>query len=48
MKGSQVYSYNYLTRLCPKSVFSVSARLEFMGVIDGPLLENLGVIDKYN
>ena len=49
MKGSQVYSYiYYLTRLCPKSVFSVSARLEFMGVIDDPLLENLGVIVKYN
>ena len=27
---------------------SVSARKEFLGLIDGPLFENLGVIDKFN
>ena len=47
VKHSTTEPLGSISRVIIQSVISVSARPEFLGVIDDPLFENLGVIGKF-
>ena len=53
---TQIYFFNFIGKIQAKigkiqgneaDIRSVSARPEFLGVIDDPLFENLGVISRF-